>query len=160
MKFVRYIIPIAIIMAVIVSCASSRTVLSNNVDISKYKYVIFGNESSGDRELDDISMEVQNHIASTDLIVLSSSESINKVECFDCILSPSIHITTEKWDGGQTYITITFYDYVSGQRIAVVKSSGIGLTVSHDQDIALSAIKEELDKLFKKQPSFYYYYQN
>lgn len=160
MKFVKYIIPIIIIMIVMASCASSKTVLSSNVDINQYKYVIFGNESSGDRELDDVSMAVQNHIASTDLIVLPSSNSINKVECFDCILTPHIHITTEKWDGGHTYITITFYDYVSGQRIAVVKSSGIGLTVSHDQDIALSAIKEELDKLFKSQPSFYYYYQN
>jgi hypothetical protein len=30
-----------------------------------------------------------------------------------------------------------------------VKSSGIGMTVSHDQNIALGAIRKKLDKLFK-----------
>lgn len=140
---------IIVVLLMMVSCATSKTVLLNNVNISKYKYVVFGTEVSGDRELDDVSMEVQNYIASTDLIVLSSYSSIDKVECLDCILTPHIHVTTEKWDGGHTYITVTFYDYVGGQRIAVVKSSGIGLTVIHDQNIALDAIKEELDKLFK-----------
>lgn len=140
---------IIVVLLMMVSCATSKTVLLNNVNISKYKYVVFGTEISGDRELDDVSMEVQNYIASTDLIVLSSYNSIDKVECLDCILTPHIHVTTEKWDGGHTYITVTFYDYVGGQRIAVVKSSGIGLTVIHDQNIALDAIKEELDKLFK-----------
>ena len=149
MKLCKYIMSIIVVLLMMVSCATSKTVLLNNVNISKYKYVVFGTEVSGDRELDDVSMEVQNYIASTDLIVLSSYSSIDKVECLDCILTPHIHVTTEKWDGGHTYITVTFYDYVGGQRIAVVKSSGIGLTVIHDQNIALDAIKEELDKLFK-----------
>ena len=149
MKLCKYIMSIIVVLLMMVSCATSKTVLLNNVNISKYKYVVFGTEISGDRELDDVSMEVQNYIASTDLIVLSSYNSIDKVECLDCILTPHIHVTTEKWDGGHTYITVTFYDYVGGQRIAVVKSSGIGLTVIHDQNIALDAIKEELDKLFK-----------
>ena len=40
-------------------------------------------------------------------------------------------------------------DSNNNQRIAVVKSSGIGMTVSHDQNIALGAIRKKLDKLFK-----------
>ena len=160
MKLIKYVISITMILLVMASCASGRIVLSNDVNINNYKYVVFGTKSSGDSELDDVSMEVQNHIASTDLIVLSSPNSINKVECWDCILSPNIHVTTEKWDGGHTYITVTFFDYVSGQRIAVVKSSGIGLTVAHDQIIALNSIKKELDKLFKSQRSIHNYYEN
>ena len=138
MKLIKQIIPIAIIITLMTSCASSRIVLSSNADVSKYKYVIFGSESSGDRELDDIIMAVQNQI------------NISKVlECSDSILTPNIHVTSEKWDGGHTYITVTFYDYNNNQRIAVVKSSGIGMTVSHDQNIALGAIRKKLDKLFK-----------
>ena len=56
---------------------------------------------------------------------------------------------SEKWDGGHTYISISFYDYATNQSVAVVKSSGIGLTISHDQKLALSAIKKELDISFK-----------
>ena len=123
MKLIKQIIPIAIIITLMTSCASSRIVLSSNADVSKYKYVIFGSESSGDRELDDIIMAVQNQIAETNLKVLSTSNI--------------------------SYITVTFYDYNNNQRIAVVKSSGIGMTVSHDQNIALGAIRKKLDKLFK-----------
>ena len=64
--------------------------------------------------------------------------------------SPKINVKTEKWDGGHTYISISFYDYDTNQSIAVVKSSGIGLTISQDQKLAYKAIKKELDKVFLK----------
>lgn len=91
-------------------------------------------------------MAVQNQIAETNLKVLSTSNISKVLECSDSILTPNIHVTSEKWDGGHTYITVTFYDYNNNQRIAVVKSSGIGMTVSHDQNIALGAIRKKLDK--------------
>lgn len=47
-----------------------------------------------------------------------------------------------------TYITITFYDYDTGQSIAVLKSSGIGLSIPQDQNIALRAIRKKLKKVF------------
>ncbi len=139
-----------IILMLITSCAAGKIVLSNNADIGKYKYVVFGNETSGDRELDDIILEVQNQIAETNLKVLLNSEISKVSACSDGILTPNIHVTSEKWDGGHTYITVTFYDYNDNRRVAVVKSSGIGVTVSQDQEIALSALKKKLDELFKK----------
>lgn len=148
LRLINGITHIAIIL-MLASCSTGKIVLSNNADISKYKYVIFGNESSGDRELDDIVMAVQNQITETNLKVLSTSD-VSSIRMTDSILTPNIHITSEKWDGGHTYITVTFYDYSNNQCIAVVKSSGIGMTVSHDQNIALGAIKKKLDKLFPK----------
>lgn len=149
MKCFQIVMLITIILNIMVACASSRVVLSNNVSIDKYKYVIFGDKMTGDRDLDDIVMIVQNYISSTNLKVISSIDKNKVLECSDSILTPSIHVTSEKWDGGHTYITVTFYDYSSNQYIAVVKSSGIGMTVGHDQNIALKAIKKELKKLFK-----------
>lgn len=149
MKCFQIVMLITIILNIMVACASSRVVLSNNVSIDKYKYVIFGDKMTGDRDLDDIVMIVQNYISSTNLKVISSIDKNKVLECSDSILTPSIHVTSEKWDGGHTYITVTFYDYSSNQYIAVVKSSGIGMTVGHDQNIALKAIKKELEKLFK-----------
>ena len=104
MKLIKQIIPIVIIITLMTSCASSKIVLSSNADVSKYKYVIFGSESSGDRELDDIVMAVQNQIAETNLKVLSASDILKVLECSDSILTPNIHVTSEKWDGGYTYI--------------------------------------------------------
>ena len=49
------------------ACTTSKVVVSHDIDVSKYSYVVFGSESTGDRELDDIVMAVQNEIADTRL---------------------------------------------------------------------------------------------
>lgn len=101
-------------------------------------------------QLDDVVMAVENLIAETNLKVLSASNISKVSECSDNIPTPYISVTSEKWDGGHTYIIVTFYDYTNNHRIAVVKSSGIGLAVNHDQNIALVAIRKKLNDLFKR----------
>lgn len=118
------------------SCSSSNAVVSHGSDLSKYKYVVFGRESTGDRELDDMIMLIQNEIANR-LQVISAQKGLELLNLGELILSPNINVKSEKWDGGHTYITINFHDYGTSQSIAVIKSSGIGLTISHDQKIAL-----------------------
>ncbi len=41
-KFIIHIISIAAMIALMTSCASGKIILSNDANISKYKYVIFG----------------------------------------------------------------------------------------------------------------------
>ncbi len=133
---------------VIQACSTSKAVVSHNIDLSKYSYVVFGKETSGDRELDDIIMTVQNEIAATKLAVVSAQDGLAKIAIGEFVLSPNIHVSTEKWDGGHTYITITFYDYDTRQSVVILKSSGIGLSISQDQNIALRAIRKKLKKVF------------
>ena len=130
------------------SCSSSNAVVSHGSDLSKYKYVVFGKESTGDRELDDMIMLIQNEIANR-FQVVSAQKGLELLNLGELILSPNINVKSEKWDGGHTYITINFHDYDTSQNIAVIKSSGIGLTISHDQKIALNAIRKKLDKILK-----------
>ena len=110
--------------------------------------VVFGREDDGDAELADILMIVQNEL-SEKLNVVSPSNASAIISNGGKVLSPRISVKSEKWDGGHTYISISFFDYATNQSIAVVKSSGIGLSISHDQKLALSAIKKELNKTFK-----------
>lgn len=133
-------------MMIFLSCSTSKSVISYDTNLSKYTYVIFGDESTGDRELDDIVLTIQNEIANTRLKVIPAQDNFTQTTLGKNILSPNIHVLTEKWDGGHTYITITFYDYNTKQRVAVIKSSGIGLTISQDQRIAINAIRKELKK--------------
>ena len=149
MKKIIYII-ICLFSLLIVSCASSKSVttVANGSDLSKYKYVVFGNGDEGDAELADILMMVQNDI-SQKLQVVSPEKSRSLINKGVGVLSPRINVKTEKWDGGHTYISISFYDYDTNQSVAVVKSSGIGLSISQDQKLAYKAIKKELDKTFK-----------
>lgn len=139
------------VLLFLVSCASSNsiTTVAKGNDVSKYKYVVFGNKDDGDAELADILMLVQNDI-SKKLQVVSSEKARSLVNQGEKVLSPKISVKTEKWDGGHTYISISFYDYSTNQSIAVVKSSGIGLSISQDQKMAYKALKKELDKTFKQ----------
>ena len=134
---------------ILTSCSSTANlVVSNGVNISKYKYVSFGKEQSGDRELDDVMLLVQNEIANTKLQPISLTYSPD--DYLGYTLTPHINVKSEKWDGGHTYITITFYDLLTDQSIAVIKSSGIGLSISQDQKLALGAIRKKLQSVFGK----------
>ncbi len=140
--------PFIALVIILQACSTSKAIISHGIDLSKYSYVVFGNETTGDRVLDDIVMSVQNEIADTKLEVVSARDGLVKIANGEPVLSPNIHVSTEKWDGGHTYITITFYDYDTNQSVAVLKSSGIGMTISHDQNIALGAIRKKLKKIF------------
>lgn len=148
MNRIRFIASFLLITILISSCATSKVVVSHGIDLSEYSYVVFGSESTGDRELDDVLLSVQNEIAKTRLSVLSAPEGSAIASKGEKVLTPNIHVASEKWDGGHTYITINFYDYSTNQSVAVIKSSGIGLTVSHDQNIALTALRKKLIGIF------------
>ena len=81
-------------MITLQACSTSRSVISHGVDLSKYSYVVLGTESSGDRELDDIVMAVQNEIAATKLTVVSVQEGLAKVALGESVLTPNIHVST------------------------------------------------------------------
>ena len=85
--------------------------------------------------MDDVMLLVQNEIANTKLQPISLTYAPD--DYLGYTLTPHINIKSEKWDGGHTYITITFYDLYTDQSVAVVKSSGIGLSISQDQKLAL-----------------------
>ena len=131
------------------SCSTSKSVISSSTDIAKYSYVVFGKTSTGDRELDDVILAVQNEIIATRLQPISDQDAFKKLISGNFILSPNINVKTEKWNGGHTYITITFHDYATDQVIIILKSSGIGSSILQDQKKAIKAISRELKKVFK-----------
>lgn len=149
MKKLSYIL-VAFVSLLLVSCGSSKSTITiaKENDISNYKYVVFGNNDEGDAELADILMMIRNDI-SEKLQVVSPEIADNLILQGERVLSPRINVKTEMWYGGHTYITISFYDYEINQSVAVIKSSGIGFSISHDQKLAYKAIKKELDKVFK-----------
>ena len=140
---------VVVFALVLESCASSRSVTttSHDVNLGKYNYIVLGNDQEGDAELNDIMMLVHNELADR-FKIISASKASYLILQGEPVLAPSVNIKTEKWDGGHTYITITFDDYETNQRLVVVKSSGIGMSISHDQKLALKALKKELDNVF------------
>lgn len=142
---------ITILSLTLVSCASSQstTTVSDGINITDYKHIVYGDDDKdGAAELTDILLLVQNELSGK-MSVVSANEAIRLIDAGEKVISPRINVKSEKWDGGHTYITISFYDFNTNQLVAVVKSSGIGLSIAQDQKLALSAIKKELNKVFK-----------
>lgn len=142
---------ITILSLTLVSCASSQstTTVSDGINITDYKHVVYGDDDKdGAAELTDILLLVQNELSGK-MSVVSATEAMRLIDAGEKVISPRINVKSEKWDGGHTYITISFYDFKTNQLVAVVKSSGIGLSIAQDQKLALSAIKKELNKVFK-----------
>lgn len=129
----------------LMSCASSTTTVSNGSDLSLYKYVVFGTEETGDDELADMTLLMVNALSER-LSPVSSEKALSLISSGQKVLTPNIRVTSEKWDGGSTYISLILYDFDTGQKIAVIKSSGIGLTIPQDQKLAFKAIMKEIDK--------------
>ena len=143
-KFLKLFL-IATFALLLQSCVSSRssTTIARDVNLLNYNHIIFGDDDGkGSVQLNDLMLMVEN-ILTQRFKTVTPSEAQNLILQGQSILSPKIDITTEKWDGGHTFITITFYDYSTNQRIAVVKSSGIGFSISQDQKLALKGIKKE-----------------
>lgn len=138
-----------IISMLLTSCGTtSNTIVSNGIDLSKYKYAVLGKDMDGDGELADVILQVENMITETNLEIVPSSKGIELVKQGFFVLYPNISAKSEKWDGGHTYITVTLYDYDTNRMLAVLKSSGIGLSIDDDQQLAMSSIKNELFKVF------------
>lgn len=139
--------PLIVIVAILYSCSTSKVVISHGIDQSKYSYVVFGKESTGDRELDDIVMAVQNEIADTRLEVISEQDGLTKIALGEFVLSPNIHVSTDKWTG-LTSITISFYDYKTNSMVIVLKGEAARAIISKGQNVALSVIRKKLKKEF------------
>lgn len=145
MRFIKRVVPLFFV-ALMMSCASGKSVVSSNVDLSKYKYVVFGNKTNGARSLDDVLLAAENKISETKLIVLSSSEVLMMRDGDDGILTPNIHVS----EGSAIDLVVTFYDYKTDRVVAVVKSHGYGLTGEDDKKFAVGALHKKLVKLFGK----------
>lgn len=124
--------------------------MSNGETFSKYHYVVFGELGNGDAELSDILLEARNEIGLY-LKEVDGNEALGLVQKGENVLSPNINVKTERWDGGYTYFTVNFYDYVTNKLVGVVKSKGRGLTIEEDQTLSLEALRKELGKRFSPQ---------
>ena len=146
----RRLLFIAFIILFFISCGTSYTVVSTGVDLSEYKYCLSDvGDINGDAELSDIILEVENLYPKIFSIVTKEQARII-ISGGDKVFVSEISVKSEKWEGGHSYITILFKDYSTGRLLAVIKSSGIGMSVYEDQQIALQYIKKELLYRFKK----------
>ena len=134
----------------LVSCGTSETVVSTGVNLSEYEYCLLGTgATSGDADVTDIILKVENILPEVFTIV-SKERAYYLVQEGKKVLTPDISVKSEKWDGGYSYISISVRDLSTGRLLAVTKSSGQGMSIEEDQNIAINRIyKERISKFGK-----------
>lgn len=112
---------LSVFSMMLISCSSSaKMVVSNGANISKYKYVSFGKEQTGDRELDDVMLLVQNEIVNTKLQPISLTYAPD--DYLGYTLTPHINVKSEKWDGGHTYLPSPFMTFIQTKALQLLKA--------------------------------------
>lgn len=130
------------------SCGTSETTISTGVNLREYKHCVLGTENiNGDADVTDIVLKVENILPEVFTIV-SRNEAESLILDGKKVLTPSTNVKSEKWDGGYSYISVSFRDLKTGRLLAVSKSSGQGMSINEDQEIALGKIKKELINAF------------
>lgn len=103
------------------SCSSSANlVVSNGANISKYKYVSFGKEQSGDRELDDVLLLVQNEIANTKLQPISLTYAPD--DYLGHTLTPHINVKSENGMEDSPILLSLFTTYIPTKALPLLKA--------------------------------------
>ena len=139
---------LTILVLSLISCGTSETVVSTGVNLGEYEYCLLGTgATSGDADVVDIVLRVENILPEVFTIV-SKERAYYLVQEGKKVLTPDISVKSEKWDGGYSYISISFRDLSTGRLLAVTKSSGQGMSIQEDQNIALNKIYKELVSKF------------
>ncbi len=140
----------AILFSSCIGGGTIKTTLSTGINLTEYKYCVLGtNGTDGDGELTDIILRVENMLSEV-LNVVSRDEAVGLISKGNKVLTPAISVKSEKWEGGHTFITISFSDLRTGRLIAVIKASGIGFSIEEDQEIALYKISKGLINSFSR----------
>ena len=138
----------------LISCGTSETVVSTGVNLGEYEYCLLGTgATSGDADVVDIVLRVENILPEVFTIV-SKERAYYLVQEGKKVLTPDISVKSEKWDGGYSYISISFRDLSTGRLLAVAKSSGQGMSIQEDQNIALNKIYKELVSKFGRKDNY------
>lgn len=148
---IKQILLLLSLLFLVASCIpfKSSTTTSTGANLKSYKYLVFGEEDEkGDDILNDILLKVHNELPKY-FEVVTTQKALNLINNNVMVISPKINVETQYWEGGHTYITISFYDFATKEMVVVIKSSGYGMSISQDQKLATFAIRRELKKAMK-----------
>jgi len=133
------------------SCnTTSRTVISDSADLSKYKYATIGEEVNyeGSAAIMNVEVEIYNIMDKTRLKMIGEKR-IDELtpQQKEQLLLVRYYATQDK---DESIVSVNFVDYMSGRPLASCRGAyGLGLTEDSDMEKAISRVSKEIQKLFK-----------
>ena len=132
---------IAILLSLILlcSCTTSKTVISQNVNLSKYEYASIINNETYHIPAELMEYEIQLF----DAVESSRLQLISDRRIYD--LSP------QQQNNDEAIVTVNFIDYMTGRPVASCRGAfGLGLNNAGDLTGAIKRVAKQISETFPK----------
>ena len=139
-------------MFLLYACTTSRTIVSDSVDLSKYEYASLTDVTSynGSASLMDIEVRIFNALEKTRLKMIGDKR-IGELsyEQKEKLLLVRFSATASD---DESVISVNFVDYMSGKPVASCRGAfGLGVSRQHDMSVAIDKVTKQILTLWGKQ---------
>lgn len=146
-KFLLFIV----IAGLLSACTSSKSTVSQNVDLTKYEYASVVNNDTYHIPAELMEYEIQLF----DAVELSGLTMVSSMRIYDLTAQQQSKLLLVKYGVNQsseeTIVTVNFIDYLSGRPIVSCRGAyGLGINLSGDLRAAIKRVGEQIAKTFNK----------
>lgn len=146
-KFLLFIV----IAGLLSACTSSKSTVSQNVDLTKYEYASVVNNDTYHIPAELMEYEIQLF----DAVELSGLTMVSSMRIYDLTAQQQSKLLLVKYGINQsseeTIVTVNFIDYLSGRPIVSCRGAyGLGINLSGDLRAAIKRVGEQIAKTFNK----------
>ena len=139
-----------LIASLLSSCTTSRSIVSENVDLQRYKYASVINNDTYHIPAELMAYDIQLFDAVENSgLKLVSDWRINELSQQEqeqlLLVKYAVNITQE-----ETIVTVNFIDFMTGR--PVVSCRGVGSTLSYDSDMknAIKNVAKQISEAFRR----------
>lgn len=146
-KFLLFIV----IAGLLSACTSSKSTVSQNVDLTKYEYASVVNNDTYHIPAELMEYEIQLF----DAVETSGLTMVSGMRIYNLTTQQQSKLLLVKYGVNQsneeTIVTVNFIDYLSGRPIASCRGAyGLGIDRSGDLRAAIKRVGEQIAKTFNK----------
>jgi len=147
----KILVPLSIIiLACLVACTTSRTVLSDTADLSKYKYASLTDvmNYSGSANMMDLEVEIYDAINQTRLTMVGDKRINDLTEEQKSQLLLVRFSASSNSD--ESVVSVNFVDFMTGKPVASCRGADmLGLTENGEIKKAVKKVAKQIKELFK-----------
>lgn len=146
---IKYFLIVVVVMA-LSACTTSKSTVSNRVDLSKYEYASIINNNTYRIPAELMEYEIQLF----DAVESSRLQLVSDIRINELTSQQRDRLLLVKYGINQTeeaVVTVNFIDYMTGRPVASCRGAfGLGLSYSKDLKEAIKRVAKQISKTFPK----------
>ncbi len=144
-----HVILLSVFLFVFMACTTSRTVVSDSADLSKYKYATISDvmNYAGSAALMDMEVKVYDVLSQTRLRMIGDKqvEDLTDEQKGELLL---VRFAATQNDD-ESVVSVNFVDYITGKPVASCRGAfGLGWSKNNDMKVAIDKVAAQIEKLF------------